>query len=220
MLLLSIDLLTNHLAETKAFYTERMGLKPIEQHENSVSFQVGSSILSFRMSTEIPHPNYHYAFNIPHNQFQEAVAWACEKFDIIRNHENEIVTDFPNWNAKSIYFYDNNENILELIARFDLNNTSDLPFSGASLLSISEAGIVTDDPLGFGENLLNGYGIPFFSRGPKREDFCAMGTDEGLFVISKSTRNWYPTNHRAEKFPMKLKVEIAGKVAEINVDEK
>jgi len=217
MNILELEILSNNLSETERFYTELLGLTLARKDGNSISFQAGQSILTFTNSEEL-NPTYHFAFNIPHNKFDEAVTWACAKFDMIRNHENEIVTDFKNWNAKSIYFYDNNNNVLELIARFDLPNTSEVSFTGASIQSISEVGIVTDEPLVFGENLFTTYGVPFFSRGPKREDFAAMGNDEGLFVISKGSRNWYPTNHRAEKHPTKVKINSNGDIIELSIN--
>jgi len=219
MNILELEILTNDLNATERFYVEELGVTVAHKSLESISFQIGESILTLKKSERI-NPTYHFAFNIPHNKFEEAVIWACAKFNMIKNHDNAIVTDFINWNAKSVYFYDNNNNILELIARFDLPNTSDQPFEGSSIQSISEVGIVTDEPLVFGETIETTYGIPFFSRGSKREDFVAMGNDEGLFVVSKGSRNWYPTNHHAEKHPTKIKVAANDSVFELSVNEK
>jgi hypothetical protein len=218
MNILELEILTNNLYKTEKFYTEFLGLTICLKDENFISFLAGQSILTFTSSEEV-NPTYHFAFNIPHNKFDEAVVWACAKFDMIKNHDNEIVTDFVNWNAKSVYFYDNNNNVLELIARFDLPNTSEDPFTGSSIQSISEVGIVTDEPLVFGEHIAKAYGVPFYSRGPKREDFAAMGNDEGLFVISQGSRNWYPTNHRAEKHATKIKIASDNTTHELSVNQ-
>jgi hypothetical protein len=48
----------------------------------------------------------------------------------------------------------------------------------------------------------------FFSKGPKREDFVAVGNENGLFVISDSQRNWFPTSDKAEKQRIKVKIQV------------
>ena len=55
----------------------------------------------------------------------EAFAWANKKVELIPITPTSNIADFKNWNAKAFYFYDNNQNIVEFIARFDLDNNSD-----------------------------------------------------------------------------------------------
>jgi hypothetical protein len=55
------------------------------------------------------------------------------------------IADFVNWRAKSVYFFDPAGNIIELIARFDLNNASSEKFSSEQFLSLSEIGLVFPD---------------------------------------------------------------------------
>lgn len=56
-------------------------------------------------------------------------------------------TDSPSWNAKSVYFYDADENILEFIARYNLKeNTTDKEFCAQKhILNVSEIGIAVSD---------------------------------------------------------------------------
>ena len=98
---------------------------------------------------------YHFAFNIPANQPEEAIIWAYNRIELIRNPETHLITNFDNWRAQAVYFYDNNGNLVEFIGRTDLNNNSDAEFSSKSILNISEIGIVTDHPLNLANRLLN-----------------------------------------------------------------
>jgi len=204
MKLLEVELLTDNLVETKEFYASQLEFPIINQTSRKISFLAGSSVLTFTKSNNI-NPNYHFAFNIPYNKLSEAINWLSEKVTLIKNSNYEIITKFGNWNAESIYFYDNNNNILELIARFDLKNSSDYAFSIFSIESISEIGIVTESPMSLGEELITNYGLSYFSKGPQRDDFVALGDDNGLILISRTNRNWYPTNDSAKKHSTKIK---------------
>lgn len=211
-----IELLTDQLNETISFYTELLGFVQIDASAHRISFQVGESVLTFIPSVDT-NPIYHFAFTIPVNKIEEAVLWTTGIADVIRNPDNELITDFEDWKARAIYFYDNNGNILEFIARADLNNPSDQPFSTASILSISEMGLVADEPLELAAQLCNDKQLHYFSKGPKRSDFVAIGTDEGLFVVSNPDRNWYPTQKRAEKFPTIIRIETNGVVQQVKL---
>lgn len=209
-----LTLSTADLDATKEFYSKVLGLGIIEQSGETISFAAGSSVLKF-VKTTTGYPVYHFAFNIPHNKIEEALRWATARLEIIPETQNNIIADFNTWNAKAVYFYDNNRNIVELIARFDLPNAEDKPFTGVSILSISEAGIPVLDVRVTCENLVNCYSMNYFLKQPPMADFAALGDDEGLFIVVNINRNWYPTNHLSEKWPIKVKVEINEEVFEI-----
>jgi catechol-2,3-dioxygenase len=203
-----LTLLTNNLFETNVFYEQKIGFEKIEETETKIGFAVGRSKLIFELTDKKYHPKYHFAFNIPTNKIDEAIHWTLERTNLIST-DNSYITDFENWKAKAIYFFDNNQNIVEFISRTDLNNATNKPFSVASILSINEIGLVTDEPLQTGNELIQKTKIDFFAKGPKREDFVALGNEEGLFVISNPNRKWYPTQEIAEKWKLKAKIKIA-----------
>ena len=205
MNILEIDLQTDCLEETEAFYSELLGLTIVNKEENAVSFLAGLSKLTFIRSNAV-NPKYHFAFNIPKNKLDEAMIWTSNRTVLIKNPEGDFVTNFDNWNARSIYFYDNNRNILEFIARFDLENSSNIPFDGKSIQSISEVGVVADKPLVLAEKLINENRLSYFSKGPKTKDFVVLGDDNGLIVISNPNRSWYPGKDRVEKHDLRIKV--------------
>lgn len=209
-----IELLTDNIEETAFFYGETLGLQIINKEQDAISFQSGKSILTFIKSNNLE-PKYHFAFNIPHNKLDEAIVWAKSKFNLIDNETSGIVANFESWNAKAIYFYDNNQNILEFIARFDLENATEEPFAISSIQSISEIGLVTDKPLQLAEQLIVDNNLCFFTKGTKSENFATLGNDYGLFVIVETNRNWFPTQQKAEKFFTRIKIVSDGLIREI-----
>jgi len=217
MKILALKIPTNSLKQTERFYTDVLELKVNGVSSDSLCYLIGHSVLRFT-EKKGEKGGYHFAFNIPSNKIREALQWIASKLHLIKNSEGEYITDFKNWNAESIYFFDNNNNILEFIARGDLTNPSAEPFSSDSILSISEVGIVTEKPLEMAEQLINSYRLFYFKKGPKREDFAVLGNDNGLVVISSTGRNWYPTAQPAIQRKRKMKIQVNNSLWEIKVD--
>ncbi|WP_294963672.1 VOC family protein [uncultured Flavobacterium sp.] len=201
-----IEIKTNDIQKTKAFYQKLFGLAILENDEKSITFQAGTSILKFIEDSKF-NSVYHFAFNIPENQLEEAILWCRNKVDLIVLEDKTVVTHFENWNAHSIYFFDHSGNLLEFIARHDLNNEQIGEFNSASILSISEIGIVTENPLKLGNQLIEEHGLQFFSQNANTEKFAAMGDHEGLLILVQPTRNWYPTQIPSESNPIRITLE-------------
>ncbi|MEO6177560.1 MAG: VOC family protein [Flavobacterium circumlabens] len=209
-----IQIITNNIESTTAFYSHTLGLSILEHNKESVSFQAGNSVLQF---TENPKFDsiYHFAFNIPENKLEEAIAWCTDKVALIRIEEQNVIANFENWNANAVYFYDNNGNLLEFIARHDLHNSQTGKFSSKSILNISEIGIVAENPLELGNELTAKYGLTFFSKNANSAIFSAVGDDEGLLIMVKSNRNWYPTQTPSESNPTAISIKNNGAVMEL-----
>lgn len=218
MNILEIQLQSADIAQTKKFYHEILNMEILYEDELSIKFSAGLSTLIFK-KTNNPNPFYHFAFNIPANKFEEAQSWASERIQLLPIAENSTVADFKNWNAKAFYFYDNKQNIVEFIARFDLDNNSDRPFDGSSIFSISEIGIVTDNAKAYSEEMLKQYDLNFFSKQPPQDDFVAIGDDNGLFIVVNNKRNWYPTNKPSGKYWSAVKFEQGGSITDIETPE-
>lgn len=218
MNILEIEIQTDNLSETEKFYSELLGLQTTNKEQNSISFLTGQSTLTFIKSNKLK-PKYHFAFNIPRNKLDEAIKWTSAKLDLIKNADNEIVSNFESWNAKAIYFYDNNGNILEFIARFDLDNASDETFDISSIQSISEIGIVTDTPIKLADKLVEKNNLYFFAKGSKSGKFVTLGDDNGLLIIVETNRKWYPTEQEAVKHYTKIKISIDGLTRVITMNE-
>ncbi len=218
MNILEIEIQTDDVSETEKFYSELLGLQTTNKEQNSISFLAGQSTLTFIKSNKLK-PKYHFAFNIPRNKLDEAIIWTSAKLDLIKNADSEIVSNFESWNANAIYFFDNNGNILEFIARFDLDNASDEVFDISSIQSISEIGIVTDTPIKLADKLVEKNNLYFFAKGSKSEKFVTLGDDNGLLIIVETNRKWYPTEQEAVKHYTKIKISIDGLTKVITMNE-
>ncbi|MBS7254207.1 VOC family protein [Flavobacterium branchiicola] len=209
-----IQIKTNDIQKTKAFYQHVLGLFILEEDKNSIMIQAGTSILKF---VEDPQFNsiYHFAFNIPENQLEEAIEWCKNKVDLIVIEDQNVITNFENWNAHAVYFYDSNRNLLEFIARHDLNNEQVGEFNAESILNISEIGIVTQNPLELGNQLISEHDLSFFSKNNNSEAFAAIGDDEGLLILVRPNRNWYPTQIPSESNPTQIILEHNESIIEL-----
>lgn len=214
MKLEQIQIQTHNIQETTIFYKSILGLSILENDSKIVSFQAGNSVLKF---VENPQFNsiYHFAFNIPQNKLDEAIEWCKNKVDLIFIEDQNVITNFENWNANAVYFYDNNGNLLEFIARQDLNNAQNEAFSSKSILNISEIGIVNENPLELGKELIVKHNLEFFSKNDNSENFAAIGDDEGLLIMVKPNRNWYPTQTPSENNRTEILIENNGTQIEL-----
>ncbi len=203
---------TSALRSLTDFYIKLMELPVSTSGDNEITIKIGSTELVFRQAT-IADPFYHFAINIPANKIEEAKQWISQRADLLWiDQYKSNIADFVNWHAKSVYFYDPAGNILELIARFDLHNETNEPFSSKHFLSVSEMGIVCkDEELNeTTEDLLNKYQLSYFAKQPPLPQFKAVGDDEGLFIIVPDKRNWFPTSIASSIFPMKIEFEHLG----------
>ncbi|OCB73375.1 glyoxalase/bleomycin resistance/dioxygenase family protein [Flavobacterium piscis] len=210
-----IQIQSSDIQQTATFYKDILDLPIIEKTKNSVSIQAGNSVLEFLENPEFK-SIYHFAFNIPENKLDEAIDWCKSKVDLIFIEDQKVITNFENWNANAVYFYDNNGNLLEFIARHDLDNAQTEAFSSKAILNISEIGIVNENPLKLGNQLIEEHGLDFFSKNDNTDLFSAVGDDEGLLIIVKPDRNWYPTQTPSESNKTAVRIENKGNKIELN----
>jgi len=188
-----VILFTNSIQEQKQFYKNVLEFELILDSTEKISFKTGESILSFQYKETFK--SSHLAFNIPSNKETEALFWLQKRVEILP-YNNKFISDFKSWNAKAIYFYDADKNIMEFIARKNMNTATDSEFSSTSILSISEMAIATDN-IEYIFNTINGMkSISIYDGNFRR--FCAIGNEDGLFIlIDKNKKKWYPTMETA-----------------------
>ncbi len=209
-----LKIYSSKIKDQADFYSKVLGLKIIKLSDENVSLEFGKSILNIEFKAETT--PYHFAINIPANKDVEALEWLKSKVEILKDGNNEI-QDFDFWNAKAIYFYDKDENIVELIARKNLNNLSDQKFDANQFLEISEIGLPTLDIEKEFNHLRNLTGVEIFDGGFER--FCAIGDENGLFIcINKKERVWFPTNDKA--FSSEFEIRLIEKGKEYRIDYK
>jgi catechol-2,3-dioxygenase len=190
-----LQLYTNQLQELKIFYVMVLGFELQNENEAAFTVKAGSSLLEFRWNhpNENTNPSYHFAFNIPANQIEDAQRWLYSRSVPLLRHEDDDILDFPHWNAKALYFLDPSNNIVEFIARQDLNNDSHAPFSAQSICSVSEIGLPVPNLPSMHEQVKQKLNLPIYSSVGNTTNFCPMGTPEGLFIIVRTERTWLPT---------------------------
>ena len=204
-----IQLLSHDIDATHHFYSHVLGLKASYQDDEKVSFIAGTSALTFIRSENVSAVD-HFAFNIPPHLLDEALHWVRLRCPILPLEDGEEIADFTSWNAKAFYFKDNNGNILEFIARFNLNIIIDGHFDSSCILSVSEIGIVTDDVPALRQSISKKYQVPVFSKPPLQDNFTAMGDDHGLFILSKTGRPWHPNQVPAQSYWSRISFESEG----------
>ncbi|WP_405104490.1 VOC family protein [Paenibacillus sp. FSL K6-1217] len=207
-----VEMQTHSLKETKDFYENTLGLAVVQKLAASFSVQAGASTLTFTESDPGRQPKYHFAFNIPENQIDEALLWITPKVQIIPSQGQEIV-HFESWNADSIYFYDPAGNIVELIARHNLNNSTNELFSSASLLCVSEIGLPVGD---VEEALLKLSRVGIVPWQDYHSQFAAAGDEQGLIIAVRQGRVWFMSDQE-EAYPHPLMIRTD--VCEITLDD-
>jgi catechol-2,3-dioxygenase len=210
MKITELTLATPHPDEMKKFYTGALGFAEIEASSDTdgLSFQAGHTRVNFIPGDR--DAKYHFAFNIKPDQLNDAVKWMnnCGVELVFSPEDKGVIVDFPNWWAKSIYFFDPAGNIVELIARGGIGTAGNAPaFSAGSIVGISEIGIVTDDVVSMREWIINTHGISPFPRQTNSEQFSALGDDHGLILIAATGRNWFMGNFPAAHFPVSITCE-------------
>ena len=190
MLIERLEVLTGDLAALRAFYGGRFGLPVVRESSELVEFQVGTTLLAFARAPEGWAGCYHFAFNIPRNQFAAARAWLAERVALATDGAGRDVFRSDDWDADILYYFDPAGNIGELIARHTLDCASDAPFGAGSLLAVSEIGLAVPEVPAAVADLTARLGIATY--GETSDTFAPVGDERGLFIVARAGRIWFP----------------------------
>ena len=200
-----LTIFTSQLQEQLKFYRDTLQMEIRNQSEEHFDLIAGYSVLEFRQREKST--PYHIAFHIPDKQEEEALRWLKERVSILKSNSDEII-DFSNWDAKSVYFYDEDKNVVEFISRGHLNKPESAIFSGKSIVGISEIGIPTENIQEKFKFLQQNCSLEIFDGSFER--FCAIGDPQGLFItINKNMKDWFPTGDKA--FSSDFEIEFTHK---------
>ncbi len=192
---------TSSIEQQYEFYTQILNVKVIEKSATSFSIKAGTSILTFKYNNNAK--TYHFAFNIPANKIEEALCWLKERV-VVMDVEGKPIADFKAWNAVAIYFYDKANNIVEFIARKNLEHETKQRFDSSQILNISEIGMPTSNIELLYSEINKIKKIAIFDGDFDR--FCALGDEEGLFIlIDKHKKKWYPQDDIVYSSPFEIK---------------
>lgn len=192
-------LYTNRLEEMKGFYEYQMGFRIVEEDAASFTLSIGDSQLVFAESDRSA--SYHFAFNIPGNQFSLAKSWASSRVDLNRQEGMDEIY-YANFDADAFYFQDPAGNVVEFIGRRNVDRMGN--FSIDSLLDISEVSITTPNVKEVGEQL-ESLEIPV--RGNKGIEPSALnflGSGDAFILLVAPKRVWYFSKQKSEVHPLSI----------------
>ena len=201
----NVTMYASNFEQTKQFYLTHLAFPLASEDENSFSILVGQTTITFHIALEGDTPFYHFAFNVPSNQFDEAKAWAKSKVPL-STEEGDDEVYFENIDAKSIYFEDPAGNIVEFICRLSDSTMSDEPFSASSLQKMSEMSLAIPNKLE-AFSLLHNVGI--YKRddeelSPTGLTFMGEREDATYLLLVNEGRTWYFSSKQAVSYPLSI----------------
>ena len=201
-----VTLASSNLAAQKSFYGADMGLPLLVDNPDQLTVQAGLTRLTFLNAPDKPPHAYHIAFNVPENQLPAAGAWIELRTPVLASFSNpaKTVFEFLSWNAHSIYFKDGDSNIVEFIARHNLDNATDMPFTSNNILEVSEAGLPVEDVRRTATELEETLKLPVYD-GKGSDMFAAVGDERGLFIVVPIGHPWLPTDSTSA-IPMPIQI--------------
>jgi catechol 2,3-dioxygenase-like lactoylglutathione lyase family enzyme len=184
----TLTITASDLGAAKDFYRRALGLEVIPA-DGGFGAMIGRTTLVVRAG-ETAWGSVHLAITIPRNRFAEAKTWLSARvpLSVVDGADEFALPDEP-WCSKSLYFRGPDGVVLEFITRDRLANDSSEPFSSASMLCISEAGIASPDVRTTVAELDSKYGAEPF--GKSVDEFAPIGDDDGLFIVVADGRPWF-----------------------------
>jgi catechol 2,3-dioxygenase-like lactoylglutathione lyase family enzyme len=163
----------------KRFYANVLGLDIKESDSNHFTVNVGETDLTFQEAEE---PSfYHFAINIPGNQFSIMKQWIKEKVPLNRSRGLTEVY-YESLGADSMYFEDPAGNMVELIGR----RNRDLfgPLTKEAFINVSEVGIISPHLYDVGEELQD-LGLPLVKRAEVNpEEVNFLGKEDAYIILA------------------------------------
>ncbi len=190
MMIQQLDLLTTGLDVQQTFYSEVLELAT-ERTSSGLHVQAGATAILFAQAPADFVGAYHFAFNIPSNQYQAAKNWITARIPLLRDNTGREDFHFDTWESDSLYFLDAAGNVLEFIARHTLNNPANGSFDSSMILSVSEIGLPSENVIALADELCSKLGLSVYKQEPN-ETFTPVGDENGLFILPIQDRIWMP----------------------------
>jgi catechol-2,3-dioxygenase len=205
-----LELPTKDLHAQRDFYAKVLEL-PAELNSSGLVVRAGNTDILFTQAAPDFEGAYHFAFNIPENQFRAAREWISSRQTLLHDETGKDEFESESWNSHSVYFKDAAGNVLEFIARHNLENAVEGDFDGKQVLQVSEIGLPSEDVIAFANNLCSTLNLSVFKQEPG-ETFTPVGDDNGLFILPIENRIWYPnTGVPARLLPIRVAGDVDGR---------
>ncbi|PTX43762.1 catechol-2,3-dioxygenase [Christiangramia gaetbulicola] len=207
-----LKIYTSNIEKQLEFYRDELGFEITNYSEDGFNIVAGYSSLRFEKREKAT--PYHIALHVPDNQEKEALKWLESIVPVLKYNDDKII-DFSNWQAKSVYFYDQDKNIMELISRRKFHKPESAIFNSSNIVGIAEIGLVTKDIKEKFEKLKLECGLDHFDGDFER--FCAIGDPSGLLItIDNDKKDWFPTSDKAYSSDFELEFEHDSKTFKLN----
>ena len=129
---------------------------------------------------------HHFAFHVA-----DLAPWK-RRLDVTEEY------DFSSWGgARAVYFRDPEENVVELIARPQAREE----------LTLAEVGLPVEDVPKAVETLRRELGLPLYDEAG--DSFAPVGDDDGLLIVVRVGRGWFPVGVPAGDSPIEITIEGA-----------
>jgi Predicted ring-cleavage extradiol dioxygenase len=210
----TLELSAKDLEAQRDFYANILEL-PVTLDSSNLEAKAGKTDLLFVQAPTEFDGAYHFAFNIPENQFEAAKRWISGRIPLLRDENGNDEFHSESWNSDSVYFKDAAGNVLEFIARHNLKNAAGGDFDSRQILNISEIGLPSENVIEFANELCAALNLSVFRQEPN-ETFMPVGDDQGLFILPIKNRIWIPNSGvPAKLLPVKVTGQVEGKSWEV-----
>ncbi|GGH77835.1 catechol-2,3-dioxygenase [Pullulanibacillus pueri] len=186
-----LHLETYHLEEMKDFYVNTLLMELVREHPDTFMVQIGDSFITFKRSQSLPY--YHFACLINTQGFHDiTLRLEAKNLGLERGYSKL-------WQAEQFYFKDPDGNIVEILGREEQMPTLSSPW-----IRIVEVGLPSPNIETVKEGL-----VPLPNQyKDDSETFQFYGDQDGVFVLVKEGRHWYPTNKGATIHPISIDIAL------------
>lgn len=199
--------------ELKKFYTSLLEFPLKSEQKDRFTIQAGETTITFIQTNEKETTAfYHFAFNIPENKILKARDWQLKRTALSAAPSHMVDSGYPNdirhfrnWNAHSVFFWDPAGNLVEYIARHDLNNSSEGDFSSKDVLCASEIAFIVNNTETIADEIKAVFNVTQYKGGDS--NFRAIGDENGLLLLIKKGRVW-ESHTRISRTPDTIKTTV------------
>ena len=214
MKILELEISSVDLPAQRDFYADILEL-PVRLDSALLEVKAGRTVLRFTQAPSEFVGAYHFAFNIPENQYQAAKQWITSRIPLLRDKARQEDFESKTWHSTSLYFLDPAGNVLEFIARHNLKSSAGGDFSSSQILNVSEIGLPSEDVVGLADQICTKLGLSVFKQEPN-ETFTPVGDDNGLLILPIKDRIWMPDSGvPAKLLPVSVRGESNGREWEV-----
>ncbi|MFD2444765.1 VOC family protein [Bacillus sp. CGMCC 1.16607] len=180
---------TNKLSELKKFYQDLLNFIVIRENHFSLTLRLENIFLTLENTKEDTF--YHFAFGINELLYPILMEKINQSIEPIKDSDGQQEFESGLWKRKQVYYYDPQGNIIEFLKNQDTR--------------ILEIGMPVSNINSFINSLQSINNI----YKQASDNFSFYGDENGVFVITKVGRPWFPTQLACSIHPIKVEVDAS-----------